>query len=1265
MGCWKQFQGGSGFYLSDHFAVMALLDVDAEHDRRDRNLELAKKRRAAVARLRDHAALTERQGDVEAQRLGSEEAGLMRQRAQEEERADVDAQLRAARLAVQKRLDRLRSEAFGKDSLFDERVVVAPGVPVPVAPASLEVPALRGLPGGDARGVWQHLRAKGGDGEVPAIGGLQNAGNTCFANAVLQALLRLPAVALWLSHHRGDCGGRDGCLLCELSRSKTAFACVGAAQVPALVNSLSGVAPLASFADGRQHDAEEFLAELLSAVSDGEVRAGRCVDWCGLDAVACRATHVERLFGFVLERRLRCGPCGDGAVPRCRYSPQFVLHLPTPPAEERRRVWTVTELYFLSCGKGSLDAPSECARCGAMTLHCAQERVLTQPNVLFVHAGRREAGDEGGVLRHAVQPERELTLPGHDRYDLVAVVYQRGRTAKSGHYYCVARAHDDRWWRFDDSAPPRVFRGDVERSELRSVHLLVYTRPRGQARFAQMGALGSSPAAGAPTAAARDVADALRGWSLETWRQRAAAFLNGRRCDLGVAARVVVKEEQARLLQDAVLRRDHAEVAALLAELLPVATRGGDRESALAQLAGDFAAYVAGVAAGSVGHLGGGREAPSAAPAAGTAAAAGGVPGAGGVATESAAATARVIEEWPVPGDEQLAAQEPAVDAGLRHGGPEPVGGPVVFGPGCEDDGAPAPVRRATVGATLAAGRSLLKRRRAVPHASVVVKKQHRKGERPVGPLARAALQPGQERIATYLLGRRLWRAAGRPPKRSSREPAKGGASSKTRPALARAAAQPGQQRLDAFAGAATAAASRELGAAAAEARRERQLRRGVKDRQHVEERRAAAAKAAAAGTEEVFGAPARARLRLQLQAGEAKAEAARAAAAAAASEPSGVAADAAAASAEPVGSPRTPTLAEGAAMAEAFSPEGTHVAALIESLGLSPVRAPPASFGASSVGAAQPAGRPIDGGAAVPAAPSDSQRSMLKRRRVADADAWEGFGDDDDSAVPLSIQVQSQAQLLLDSLGHVRSPAGAVGPLHAKDVGGGWCFFKVFADQLGSTRVRGHGYLAVLALVEVARRRADFAHTVPGSLFQLAEPPEVRAARRDLARSHRCYAGVVDTLPPFDVMLLDKFEGVLSGDLHAERRYAEMYEVLALVQSCGLELLIVEGADAPGARTMRTRVYPSEETLDAAVPKLRGGVLDMVFVRYEAGAWQHCRSVRFADGGLWRVGSEARSRVERRVADCSVCRALARGQVGAARALMLSLLDPLVAHLL
>ena len=76
-------------------------------------------------------------------------------------------------------------------------------------------------------------------------------------------------------------------------------------------------------------------------------------------------------------------------------------------------------------------------------------------------------------MRFAVQPERELSLPGHDRYELQAVVYRRGGTAATAHYYCVVRCHGARWWRFDDAALPRVFHGDLERSELRNVHLLV------------------------------------------------------------------------------------------------------------------------------------------------------------------------------------------------------------------------------------------------------------------------------------------------------------------------------------------------------------------------------------------------------------------------------------------------------------------------------------------------------------------------------------------------------------------------------------------------------------------------------------------------------------------------------------------------------------------------------------------------------------------------------------------------------------------------
>ena len=292
------------------------------------------------------------------------------------------------------------------------------------------------------------------------------------------------------------------------------------------------------------------------------------------------------------------------------------------------------------------------------------------------------------------------------------------------------------------------------------------------------------------------------------------------------------------------------------------------------------------------------------------------------------------------------------------------------------------------------------------------------------------------------------------------------------------------------------------------------------------------------------------------------------------------------------------------------------------------------------------------------------SRRSVLKRRRVLhdESSADDGFGE----ALSLSLRVQSQAQLLLDSLGHVRSPAGDVGPLHAKEVGGaGWCFFKAFFDQLGSDAVRNSRILAAFALVETARRREEFAPTVAGeeetagSPFEFGEALEVQEGRRSLRRAWRGYAGVADWLSPFAVRVLDKFEGVLSGDLSDPRRYAEQQEMLALVQVCGLEVLIVEGGDTPGS-PLRTKLYPSEGNLDVALPKLRGGVLDMVFVHYDTDTWQHYRSVCFAGARPWMVSEAVRRRVETLIASCSICGAILRGERDTARTLMLSLLDPL-----
>ena len=122
-----------------------------------------------------------------------------------------------------------------------------------------------------------------------------------------------------------------------------------------------------------------------------------------------------------------------------RYGFDRVLHLPLPELSERGRVWTTTELYYERAAPSKVEL--ECRECGVRTPHREQARSLTQPNVLLLQVQRRR-GPQGRFSRHAVQPETVLTLPGHDRYELAAVVYHQGPHAESGRYYCVVRAQD-------------------------------------------------------------------------------------------------------------------------------------------------------------------------------------------------------------------------------------------------------------------------------------------------------------------------------------------------------------------------------------------------------------------------------------------------------------------------------------------------------------------------------------------------------------------------------------------------------------------------------------------------------------------------------------------------------------------------------------------------------------------------------------------------------------------------------------------------------
>ena len=119
-----------------------------------------------------------------------------------------------------------------------------------LAPPSLHIAFLLGLPDVDGVRAWWHLRSKGGVSAVPCTGGLADSGESaCFANALVQVSLRLSAVALWLGHHSWQCDVVDGCVVCAVWRSLEAIRKRPPA-VTSLFAGLAGLPGLNGFADG-------------------------------------------------------------------------------------------------------------------------------------------------------------------------------------------------------------------------------------------------------------------------------------------------------------------------------------------------------------------------------------------------------------------------------------------------------------------------------------------------------------------------------------------------------------------------------------------------------------------------------------------------------------------------------------------------------------------------------------------------------------------------------------------------------------------------------------------------------------------------------------------------------------------------------------------------------------------------------------------------------------------------------------------------------
>ncbi|XP_041999920.1 ubiquitin carboxyl-terminal hydrolase 21-like [Salvia splendens] len=295
--------------------------------------------------------------------------------------------------------------------------------------------------------------------------GLENLGNTCFMNSVLQCIIHtVPLLQPILStQSANNCNKKQFCLLSALR--DLIFQCLvsNATVSPVdLVNNLTYIS--SNFKRSQQEDAHEFFQCFLD-------RLGSCHEWGSI---------VQRVFGGRLVSNLMCCNCGHCSD---TYEPSIDLSLEIDDADN-----LFTALYSFTKVEriGDLQTKFTCQKCKERVYVDKKLSFDQPPQVALLHLKRfiNYGSFVQKIDKHVVFP-LDLDLQPFTRranhnhvsedleYVLYAVVVHVGLSPTSGHYYCYIRLSAGIWFCFDDSKVELV---DEEYVLSQEAYLLFYAK---------------------------------------------------------------------------------------------------------------------------------------------------------------------------------------------------------------------------------------------------------------------------------------------------------------------------------------------------------------------------------------------------------------------------------------------------------------------------------------------------------------------------------------------------------------------------------------------------------------------------------------------------------------------------------------------------------------------------------------------------------------------------------------------------------------------
>ncbi|CAF0868812.1 unnamed protein product [Adineta ricciae] len=299
--------------------------------------------------------------------------------------------------------------------------------------------------------------------------GLENLGNTCYLNVILQIFAHTPPLMRWILNdkHHETCLNYENCFLCIFQQTLHAMDRISKQDhnrfyPPTLLRSQLEKLSI-EFAENTQQDSNELLIKLL-------------------DHTAQSSSIFYEIFNFQTRCVVCCGVCHNLSD---RIESQTILQCAIPLSNTSSRLIDCLNDYFK---KEFLtgDNAYECSSCQKKQKATRETKVHSLPQILPISLKRFGANGHAKLLNNVLYDEvlhlgqwlsedcRAKTVDKEKVYYLYGLIIHCGNDMESGHYICYIKDESTNKWYEANDKSIKLIENVIDKTD--SVYILCYIR---------------------------------------------------------------------------------------------------------------------------------------------------------------------------------------------------------------------------------------------------------------------------------------------------------------------------------------------------------------------------------------------------------------------------------------------------------------------------------------------------------------------------------------------------------------------------------------------------------------------------------------------------------------------------------------------------------------------------------------------------------------------------------------------------------------------